>query len=95
MSNNCMDMEIDQISEIKVNEIKVNEIAEVTKINVKVVNNKRKKTIENVVKDLKRSWNILNKIEFENVDKFEKILIQKMCNENIAKLKKIKKSTTN
>lgn len=90
-----MDMEIDEIANEKVEDKKVDIVEKVEdkKVDVvqKVINNKRKKNIENVVKDLKRSWNILNKIEFENADKFEKMLIQKMCNESIAKLKKIKK----
>lgn len=90
------DMEIDQkniivtpielITPIEIIEL-ITPIEEVTS----VIKKKRKNGIESAVKNLKRSWGILNKLEFDNLDSFEKMLITKMCNESIAKLKKIKK----
>ena len=89
-----MDIEITQIDVIKPIEASVIEtsIIEVIKpIEASSVIKKKKNGIESVVKNLKRSWSILNKLEFDNLDSFEKMLITKMCNESITKLKKIKK----
>lgn len=96
-------MEIDELYEVikivaeakqKVIEV-VTEIKEKEIIIEKVTIKKRKRGIETVVKDLKRSLNILNKIEFSDTDKFEKMLIRKMCNESIEKLKKLKSELMN
>ena len=104
MENDNVDMDIDIefFAEVEIENIQVNEnqlekniIVSIDTIvenePIKVVQNKRKYGIETAVKNLKRSWNILNKLEFNNLDSFEKMLITKMCNESITKLKKIKK----
>lgn len=80
---------VDNVDEIvdEINNVdKVDKVDEINRIKIK-----KKTGMENAIKNLKRSWNILNKLEFDNLDSFEKMLITKMCNESITKLKKIKK----